>query len=1098
MKRNRKILALLLAAGMLISSIGEPATADAAKKKKPSVSTAKKTYTVEVGKSAKIQVKTKKVKKITSVKAKSSAKKNIKVSKVRKSKKKATVTVKALKAKRAKVTITVKYKVAGKKKTYTKKLKVTVKGKAKGATGTKTPTATKKPGSTPTKAPQSTATAVPTTGGGVNASPAPTASPTAKPTASPTVRPTLRPTKAPVTANLVSVTNYKGTGEYCVEVTLDGEVDLAASDFAVTRTPYKGTEAAAVTGFEISREGAKSYVLNFSGTDVMWGDTLTVTIDSLTGTKKTGSVVKTGFGDGMVRTENLMVKAGTEGGLQYFSRDDGLYGDITYTPAQALPDGITMQEMEKQTDEDTGLVSDLIQFSVADSVNSGVYTITLNMTDEIGTKVTRSYIIMVVSETEIQVNQNGNPIVAEGGYFYREKFAVVAGGFQTETWTGELPYTIQAEEIVGDANTLSWEIELDGGAEDFSAVLLVSGDVLEERTYNVTVSVTDNPEIKKTIQVTVKPSKQVKVSGTLRYMNDNAPVDDLDANVSFKNKETGQVYGTDGGLDEGTYEILLPEGTYTCYAVFHIMGKAYYFYRTEDVEITSQSGEMKDIDILCQIAAAKVDLTEFSDKVILQDVPEDFSEPGCRLVVHPEAWYDKDNAKIPGDREVTLLPGEYDLYADNVTLYASNEYVEGVESGAVEYRSAKYWYQAEAHIIVTPEKITVEAVYKKADMEAQKTATMDMASGKVSFAAGTENQVVKVTPAATGVYEIYAIDENMGIEDLPYHHQDGISVYREDGLGVFVSADGSENTTVQHLEAGKSYYVILSNRCGEACNLMVAATQQRKVTGQVKDAEGNVLTFPGETVRLSIYSGNYRERAELKADGSYEGTLYLGSSSNQYGEIYLYLPGNDNMGIIVNFDITEGDIVKDIILCAITVQPPEKYKDCQIVYDDWRCDETLGWSGNVLYMMLNEDSTSAYTANTKVTITEPQGGITTTSAFISFNDTGNQTVTAEFKDWEPDTDTVAPITAGKPVTEVSDGRKWYSFTPETDGLYELDITNSIDNWYQVYDRYGEYVFEENYSEEYTGEPLIYRMKAEEKYFIDVYSVGEYTFRVDKK
>lgn len=1087
MKRNRKLLALLLAVGMLVGSIADPAAAEAAKKKKPSVSTAKKTYTVEVGKTAKIQVKTKNVKKLTSVKAKSSAKKNIKVSKVKKSKNKATVTVKALKSKNAKVTITVKYTVAGKKKTYSKKLKVTVKGKAKGTPGTKTPT----PGSTPTKVPQTTATAKPVSGGGVNASATPGTKPTAKPTASPTVRPTLRPTKAPVKVNLVSVTNYKGIGNYCIEVTMDEEVDLSDGDFKVTRKPYESTESVTVTGFEVSRESAKSYMLNFSGTDVMWGDTLTVTIDSLTGTKKSGSVVKTGFGDGTTETRTWMVQAGTGGEKEYLSCNSGLYGEVTYTPAQTLPAGITIRKDEKMTDEETGLEYDRILLTVADTVNSGVYTVTLNMEDGIGTKVTRIYHIMVVSETEILVNQYKDTIVAEGDYIDWEDgaFAHVAGG-RDNTFVDE-PYSIQAEGIAGDANELSWEA---GSSMDSPVELRVTGNVFEEHTYSVTVSVADNPEIKKTLQVTVKPGRLVQVSGTVRY-TDNSPIDDLDPHVFFKNKKTGKIDYPYGDLEDGAYELELAEGTYTCYAVFYILGKSYYFYRTEDVVITSQTNRLQDIDILCQIAAAKINLTHFSDEVVLKDVPEDFSTVGCRWVVYPEAWYDKDNMNVPGHREVTFLPGEYYLHADTVRLYASNEYA--VENGDEEkYREATYWYQGEAHVIVAPEKITVEVVYKKADMEAQKTAAMDMASGKVSFAADTENQVVKVTPNTTGVYEIYTMDENIDSEDIMWHNGDNISVYREDGLGLFVPEDG-DSSTMERLEAGKSYYVIVKDRCGEACSLMVAATQQRKVTGQVKDVRGNVLTFPGEKIELEVSSGGYNETTELKADGSYEANIYLGASSTG-GLVYFRMPGSGD-GFSQDFDITGENVVADIILCVITVQPPEKYKDCQIVYDDWGYEGgALGWSGNKLYAAFEKPWENEFDANTKVTIKDAQGRVTTTSAFISCNNSENQTVTAEFRDWEPNADTVTSITAGKPVTGDSEEEQWYCFIPETDGLYQLDISNSDDNYYNVYDKYGDWMEQEDFTEEYTGEPLIYRMNAGEKYFIQVWPYGEYTLRVDKK
>ncbi len=1093
MKRNRKMIALLLAVGMLVSSIADPAAAEAAKKKKPSVSTSKKTYTVEVGKTAKIQVKTKNVKKLTSVKAKSSAKKNIKVSKVKKSKNKATVTVKALKAKSAKVTITVKYTVAGKKKTYSKKLKVTVKGKAKGEAGTKTPA----PGSTPTKVPQTTATAGPVSGGGVNASATPGTKPTAKPTASPTVRPTLRPTKEPVKANLVSVTNYKGTANYCIEVTMDGEVDLSDGDFKVTRTPYGSTESAAVTGFEVSRESAKSYVLNLSGTDVMWGDTLTVTIDSLTGTKKSGSVVKTGFYDGTTETETVVVQTGTGDQWNYLSCNYGLYGEITYTPAQALPAGITIQKGEKRTDEETGLVYDEILLSVADTVDSGVYTITLNMEDEIGTEVTRIYDIMVVSKTEIMVNQYKDTIVADGDYIDWENgfVARVAGGLAVAL---NDPYSVQVEDIAGDANELTWELTWGWGSDVGSPMgpimeLHVNGNVLEEHTYSVTVFVTDNLEIKeKTLQVTVKPGRLVQVSGTVRY-TDNSPIDDLDPHVFFKNKKTGKI--DYGDLEDGAYELELPEGTYTCYVVFYILGKSYYFYRTEDVVITSQTDKLRDIDITCQIAAAKVELTDFSDEVALQDVPADFSTPGCRLVVYPEEWYDENNTKVPGHREVTLLPGEYRLHADTVRLYATNEYA--VEDGDEEkYREEVYWYRGEAHIVVAPEAITVEVVYKKADIEAMKTATMDMASGKVSFAAGTENQVVKITPNTTGVYEIYTTGESMDPEDIMWHYGDNISVYREDGLGLFVS-ENSENHTMQRLEAGKSYYVIVKDRYGEACNLLVAAAEQRKVTGQVKDAEGNVLTFPGEKIELYVSSGGYDETTELKADGSYEANVYVGAGSTS-GALHLRLPGSGDTAY-VSFKITGEDIVMDITLCVITVQPPEKYKDCSIVYDEWDTDlGGIGWSGNVLYTEFEGDWIYEDTGITKVTITDAKGKVTTTNAFISFNHTGNQTVTAEFKDWAPNADTVTSITAGKPVTGEGDNRQWYSFIPETDGLYQVDITNSDDNWYSVYDRYGRWMEEEDHSEEYTGDALTYRMKAGEKYFIGVYPDGEYTLRVDKK
>lgn len=1103
MKRNRKMIALLLAVGMLVSSIADPAAAEAAKKKKPSVSTSKKTYTVEVGKTAKIQVKTKNVKKITSVKAKSSAKKNIKVSKVKKSKNKATVTVKALKAKSAKVTITVKYTVTGKKKTYSKKLKVTVKGKAKGKAGTKTPT----PGSTPTKVPQTTATAGPISGGGVNASATPStmpsAKPSAKPTASPTVRPTLRPTKEPVTANLVSVTNYKGTGNYCIEVTLDGEVDLSDSDFKVTRKPYGSTESATVTGFEVSRESAKSYVLDFDGgvmeddCEVKWGDTLTVTIDSLTGTKKTGSVVKTGYSDGTTETQTLIVKAATGNEWHFYSNQDDLYGDVTYTIVEDLPAGITMEQCEPEN-MGNGWKFGHIKISVADTVSNGTYTVALDMEDQIGTEVTRVYHIMVVSETEIQINQYMDTITADGNYvsWSNGTIATVAGGWNTDEWDGDpysiQPYSIQAEEIAGDTNDLSWNIELHWNSS--VAELYVTGNVFEEHTYSVTVSATDNPEIKKTLQVTVKPGRKVQVSGTVRY-TDNTPVDDLDPHVFFKNKETGVIDVPYGDVDNGAYEIELAEGTYSCYVVFYILGKSYYFYRTENVVITSQTDRLQDIDISCQIAAVKIDLTDFSDEVVLQDVPEDFSTPGCRLVVYPEEWYDKDNMKVPGHREVTLLPGEYYLHADTVRLYASNEYA--VEDGdEEESREGVYWYRGEAHVIVAPEKITVEVVYKKADMEAQKTATMDMASGKVSFAADTENQVVKITPNTTGVYEIYTMDENMDPEDIMWHYGDNISVYREDGLGLFVPEDGG-NVTMERLEAGKSYYVIVTDRCGEACSLIVAAAQQRKITGQVKDTEGNVLTFPGEKIELDVSSDGYNETTELKADGSYEANLYLGTSSTR-GWVYLRLPGS-NDGASVDFEINEENLVADITLCVITVQPPEKYKDCSIVYDEWNTDlGRIGWIGNVLYTEFEEEWIYEDTGITKVTITDAQGKVTTTNAFISFNHTGNQTVTAEFRDWEPNTDTVTSITAGKPVTGDSEEEQWYCFIPETDGLYQLDITNSDDNWYNVFNRYGEWMEEEDHSEAYTGEPLTYRMNAGEKYFIQVYPDGEYTLRVDKK
>lgn len=1093
MKRNRKMIALLLAVGMLVSSIADPSGAEAAKKKKPSVSAAKKTYTVEVGKTAKIQVKTKNVKKITSVKAKSSAKKNIKVSKVKKSNKKATVTVKALKVKTAKVTITVKYKVAGKKKTYSKKLKVTVKGKAAG----KTPLVTKKPGSTPTKAPQATAKPTsPVSGGGVNATAtppaAPTTKPTAAPTASPTVRPTLRPTKAPVTANLVSVTNYKGIGNYCIEVTLDGEVDLSADDFKVTRKPHGTAETASVAEFEVSRESAKSYVLNFSGTDVMWGDTLTVTIDSLTGAKKTGSVVKTGYSDGTTETETKVVQAGTDYEWEYLSCNSDLYGeDITYTPAKELPVGIAMSEAVKMTDGETGLTYDQIRFTVAAAVSSGVHTVTLNAEDEIGTEVTLVYHIMVVSDTEIMVNQYKDTIVADGSYLdaYIEPFATVAGGATISV--DREPYSIQAQEIAGDANELYWYIWV----QQSSAELYVQGNVFEEHTYNVTVSSMDNPEIQKTIQVTVKPGRKVKVSGTVRYA-DNAPVDDLTPYVFYKNKETGAVYEPYGDLENGAYEIELSEGTYICYAMFRILGKSYYYYRAEDVVITSQTDRLQDVDIFCQIAAAKIDLTTFSDEVVLKDVPEDFQAPGCRLVVYPEAWYDRENTKVPGNREVTLLPGEYYLHADTVRLYASNEYVESVENGTEAYREETYWYQGEAHIVVAPENITVEVAYKKADIESKKTATMDMASGKVLFEAGTENQVVKITPNATGVYEIYTRDENADDEEDSSHYEDNISVYREDGLGLYVP-EGSGNTTLERLEAGKSYYVIVSDRCGEACSLIVAAAKQRKVTGQVKDAQGKVLTFPGETVELDVRTDGYSEDTELKADGSYEADLYLGASSTR-GWIYLRLPGSGD-GDSIDFEITEGDMVVDILLCAITVQPPEKYKDCRIVYDEWRTEwGRMGWSGNILYTFLNEEWPQEDTGTTKVTITDSQGKVTTTNAFVSYNNQGNQTVTAEFRDWTPDTDTVTSVTVGEPVTGDGEDIQWYSFVPDADGLYQVDISNGEDNWYNVYDRFGSYMTEEDHTEENTGAALTYSMTAGEKYFIQVHPEGEYTLRVDKK
>lgn len=177
-----------------------------AAKKKASVSVTKKTYTVEVGKSKSIQVKTKNVKKIVFVKVTSSSKSGVKISRVKKSRKKAVITVKAVKAKRARIIIKVKYIAVGKKKISTKKLKVTVKGIAKKAAPVRTAETTKKPVVSPTTEPVTEPTVMPTTTPTVK----PTTKPTAEPTDSPSPVPTVSPTSRPAPSESAGNISYTG------------------------------------------------------------------------------------------------------------------------------------------------------------------------------------------------------------------------------------------------------------------------------------------------------------------------------------------------------------------------------------------------------------------------------------------------------------------------------------------------------------------------------------------------------------------------------------------------------------------------------------------------------------------------------------------------------------------------------------------------------------------------------------------------------------------------------------------------------------------------------------------------------------------------
>ena len=236
--KKTKLLSVLLATALAVTSLSIAPDAEAAKKPKLSK---KKTANVTVGKTIKIKVKN--AKKKASVKW---SVKNKKIAKITK-KNSTSATVKGVKKGTAKISAT--YKAGSKKVTLKCKVKVTSKAAAK-------VTATTAPVTNPTVAPSanvSKQTAAPTG--------AATTAPTGKPKVTGTPKPT--PTPSPVPKFTDALTAYKLGATQTIAV--DGDVDEAWGDSYANNLIFdkEATKVEQVRG-EVKTTGATA--------KIMWAD----------------------------------------------------------------------------------------------------------------------------------------------------------------------------------------------------------------------------------------------------------------------------------------------------------------------------------------------------------------------------------------------------------------------------------------------------------------------------------------------------------------------------------------------------------------------------------------------------------------------------------------------------------------------------------------------------------------------------------------------------------------------------------------------------------------------------------------------------------
>jgi uncharacterized protein YjdB len=349
--------------------------------------------------------------------------------------------------------------------------------------------------------------------------------------------------------NSISIKSVKVVNSYSVQVTLSDAYKLTASDFSVLTKQYsQGTYKKKCTVDSISTKDNKTYTLTLNqDSGIVENHYVKVQI------QKCNSNKEANFSEGKYKY--------TSDNVRYMEKDSiyssyYYYSGFGYSSAtvSGLPSGMKYKDVS----------GSYLRF-YGTPTKTGVYTVTIKSTDELGNTYTRTEKWIVYDDTHIYAASTpAYVLIGNGSNASISKTVTVKGG----------------------SNSYSYALTGNNYGLSIDSYGTISGEIPMAGTYKVNVKVTDTQVTSRTATTTVVINvKQGKtISGIVTDSDGNGiPY----ASVTLTNKDKSDRYSpsvSDDTDSKGAYSILVNPGTYDIEANYNDCLKYIYSEKITDTK----------------------------------------------------------------------------------------------------------------------------------------------------------------------------------------------------------------------------------------------------------------------------------------------------------------------------------------------------------------------------------------------------------------------------------------------------------------------------------------------------------------------------------